>query len=223
MTSGRAQVGAKSSQVGLTIKNLRQRENTAKYLMNLNPNSAYYDPKSRSMRANPHPELDPSESEFVGDNASRVSGDAVRMAQTQVFAWDQYSAGGSAQANMFANPTEVELAKKQFQERAAKVENMKKQKLLSKYGGESQAMPHPASQLLLGATENYVEYSADGRVIKGHAPAVPKSKYEEDVFLQNHTSVWGSYFDIKTQAWGYDCCWSTIRNSYCVGDALKEK
>lgn len=38
----------------ITVRNLRIREDTAKYLRNLNPNSAYYDPKTRSMRDNPH-------------------------------------------------------------------------------------------------------------------------------------------------------------------------
>jgi hypothetical protein len=37
---------------------LRIREDTAKYLRNLDPNSAPYDPKSRSMKANPNPNLD---------------------------------------------------------------------------------------------------------------------------------------------------------------------
>ena len=38
----------------ITVRNLRIREDTAKYLRNLNPNSAYYDPKTRSMRDNPY-------------------------------------------------------------------------------------------------------------------------------------------------------------------------
>ena len=223
MTAGRKHVGAKSSQVGLTIKNLRQRENTAKYLMNLNPNSAYYDPKSRSMRANPHPELDPSESEFIGDNTARVSGDAVRLAQTQVFAWSQGKHRGTAGGGtgLMGNPTELELAKKKFEERQSKAENMKKKTLLHKYGGE-QHMNQPHRELLLGSTENYIEYSADGRILKGHAPAVPKSRYDEDVLIQNHTSAWGSYFDVKTKKWGYQCCWQTTKNAYCIGDALKK-
>lgn len=37
------------------IRNLRIREDTAKYLLNLDVKSAYYDPKSRSMRDNPLP------------------------------------------------------------------------------------------------------------------------------------------------------------------------
>lgn len=37
----------------VTVRNLRIREDTAKYLFNLDVNSAYYDPKTRSMRDNP--------------------------------------------------------------------------------------------------------------------------------------------------------------------------
>lgn len=37
----------------ITVRNLRIREDTAKYLINLDPSSAYYDPKTRSMRDNP--------------------------------------------------------------------------------------------------------------------------------------------------------------------------
>jgi hypothetical protein len=45
--------------------------------------------------------------------------------------------------------------------------------------------------------------------------ALPKSKYEEDVFINNHTTVWGSWW--KDHQWGYKCCKQTIRNSYCTG------
>ncbi len=37
----------------ITVRNLRIREDTAKYLVNLDPSSAYYDPKTRSMRDAP--------------------------------------------------------------------------------------------------------------------------------------------------------------------------
>jgi pre-mRNA-processing factor SLU7 len=39
-----------------TVRNLRIREDRAKYLLNLDVNSAYYDPKTRSMRSNPNPD-----------------------------------------------------------------------------------------------------------------------------------------------------------------------
>lgn len=58
-----------------SVRNLRLREDTAKYLHNLDPNSAHYDPKSRSMRADPLPEKAPHEKTFAGDNATRGTGD----------------------------------------------------------------------------------------------------------------------------------------------------
>ena len=36
-----------------SVRNLRIREDTAKYLRNLDVDSAYYDPKTRTMRGNP--------------------------------------------------------------------------------------------------------------------------------------------------------------------------
>lgn len=47
--------------------------------------------------------------------------------------------------------------------------------------------------------------------------SIPRSKYEEDVFINNHTTVWGSWW--KDHQWGYKCCKQTIRNSYCTGAA----
>jgi pre-mRNA-processing factor SLU7 len=45
----------------ITVRNLRIREDTAKYLINLDPSSAYYDPKTRSMREAPHRDIPPEE------------------------------------------------------------------------------------------------------------------------------------------------------------------
>jgi pre-mRNA-processing factor SLU7 len=36
-------------------------------------------------------------------------------------------------------------------------------------------------------------------------------------FLMNHTSVWGSWW--HEGKWGYQCCHSTIKSSYCTGQA----
>ena len=49
-------------------------------------------------------------------------------------------------------------------------------------------------RLRLGQTEAYVEYGRDGRVVKGVDKAPTRTKYEEDVYVNNHTSVWGSYY-----------------------------
>lgn len=45
----------------ITVRNLRIREDTAKYLINLDPTSAYYDPKTRSMRDNPNKNVKPED------------------------------------------------------------------------------------------------------------------------------------------------------------------
>ncbi len=44
-----------------------------------------------------------------------------------------------------------------------------------------------------------------------------RSRYEEDVYVNNHTSVWGSYW--RDGTWGYACCHQTTKNSYCLGKA----
>lgn len=49
----------------ITVRNLRIREDTAKYLRNLDPDSAYYDPKTRSMREAPDTSIPPEEVRFI--------------------------------------------------------------------------------------------------------------------------------------------------------------
>lgn len=69
-------------------------------------------------------------------------------------------------------------------------------------------------------TSRYVEYDRTGRVIKGDEVKAISSRYEEDVYLNNHTSVWGSYW--VNGNWGYACCHAIHRNAYCTGAAGRE-
>lgn len=56
------QVGQKlDTKTRITVRNLRIREDTAKYLINLDETSAYYDPKTRSMRDAPVKNMDPED------------------------------------------------------------------------------------------------------------------------------------------------------------------
>ena len=56
-----------------SVRNLRIREDTAKYLLNLDPSSAHYDPKSRSMREDPQPHK--AKKAFAGgDCSTRLQG-----------------------------------------------------------------------------------------------------------------------------------------------------
>jgi len=74
---------------------------------------------------------------------------------------------------------------------------------------------HAPKEILFAQTEEYIEYSADGKVIKGVEKAIPRSKYEEDKYINNHTSVWGSYWE--NGEWGFACCKQLAKNSYCTG------
>lgn len=65
------QGGLGGAQMKTTVRNLRIREDRAKYLYNLDPNSAYYDPKTRAMRDNPMPETSAEDLVFAGDNFIR--------------------------------------------------------------------------------------------------------------------------------------------------------
>ena len=48
--------------------------------------------------------------------------------------------------------------------------------------------------------------------------AIPKSKYEEDLFPGNHSSVWGSWYNREEEKWGYACCHQCVKNAYCLAD-----
>ncbi|KAG0461958.1 hypothetical protein HPP92_020434 [Vanilla planifolia] len=162
-----------------TVRNLRIREDTAKYLLNLDVNSSYYDPKTRSMREDPLPDADPNEKFYEGDNQNRVSGQALDFKQLNIHAWEAFEKGQDI--HMQAAPSQAELLFRNYK------------------------------------SEREVEYDRAGRIIKGQEVSLPRSKYEEDVYINNHTSVWGSWW--KDHQWGYKCCKQLIRNSYCTGSA----
>ncbi|KAI5066200.1 hypothetical protein GOP47_0018824 [Adiantum capillus-veneris] len=197
-----------------TVRNLRIREDTAKYLLNLDTNSAYYDPKTRSMREDPLPDTDPNDKFYCGDNQNRTSGQAQEFKQLTIHSWEAYEKGQDI--HMQAAPSQAELLYKEFKVKKESLKGQLKSDIMDKYGNAA-SEDKPPMELLLGQTEKQVEYDRAGRIIRGQEKAVPKSKYEEDVFINNHTSVWGSWW--KDGKWGYKCCKQMIRNSYCTGSA----
>ncbi|KAL1412862.1 mRNA splicing protein [Vanrija albida] len=213
------QVGQKlDTKTRITVRNLRIREDTAKYLLNLDPESAYYDPKTRSMRDAPEVGVLPEDMKFAGDNYSRFSGEATNMQKLQLFAWQSAARGHNV--NVHSNPTAGELLHREFQEKKEVLKDTGRQSVLEKYGGEEHLERLP-EELLGGQTERYIEYSRTGQVIKGQEQAKVRSKYAEDVYVNNHTSVWGSWYDRDSSRWGYWCCHSIISGSYCTGEAGK--
>jgi len=206
-------VAGKDDRLRTTTRNLRIREDTAKYLLNLDVNSAYYDPKSRSMRQDPLAHLkDEEKGAFRGDNFLRVSGDAKQLTELTVFAWDAYKHGEKVHDT--AQPTQAEKMHQVFKQRSKDLKSQQKTELMEKYGGQEH-MDAP-KELIYGQTEQYVEYSRDGRVLQGRERALVQSKYQEDVMVGNHSSVWGSWFDPVSKTWGFACCQQTMKNAYCI-------
>ncbi|KAF8508262.1 Pre-mRNA splicing Prp18-interacting factor-domain-containing protein [Hysterangium stoloniferum] len=200
----------------ITVRNLRIREDTAKYLRNLDPESAYYDPKTRSMREAPDKNVPAEEALFAGDNFLRHTGEAVDVEKLQLFAWQSAARGNDV--HLHANPTAGEILHQEYKEKKEKLKDTNKVGILAKYGG-AEYLQRVSKELLTGQTEEYVEYSRTGQVVKGRERVKHRSKYAEDVLINNHTAVWGSFYDLTTGTWGYGCCHSTMHASYCAGEA----
>lgn len=203
------------SRTRITVRNLRIREDTAKYLYNLAENSPYYDPKSRSMRENPFAGVAGKELEaarFSGDNFVRYSGEVTAANEAQVFAWQ--ATRGGVYAHSIAEPTKLEALKKEYEKEKSTLKNETQKELLDRYGG-GEHMERPADELLLAQTESYIEYNRKGKVIKGKEKVAISSRFKEDIYPQNHTSVFGSFW--REGRWGYKCCHQFVKNSYCTG------
>ena len=200
-----------------STRQLRLREDTAKYLINLDLESARYDPKTRSMDAAPTKQ-DDAEDGFVRPT---LEGDAASFERAQRYAWEtqEGTAAATKKLHLQANPTEGEvLLKKQTAE--AEEKRLARQKMLAeKYGANAASVPDAATKkLLVQENERYVEYDESGGV-KGAIKDIARSKYPEDVYINNHTSVFGSWW--SNFQWGYACCHSFVKNSYCTGEEGK--
>jgi pre-mRNA-processing factor SLU7 len=162
---------------------------------------------------------------------------ALYWGELQLFAWQSAARGNDVHLN--ANPTQGQLLHRAYKEKKEELRDSSKVSVLAKYGGEDH-LEKPPKELLLGQTEDYAEYSRTGQVIHGKERAKARSKYPEDgsscvyidllwhtyfffsVYINNHTAVWGSWYDTGSNSWGYACCHSTVHISYCTGEAGKQ-
>eukprot|EP00920_Eleutheroschizon_duboscqi_P009263 GHVT01021141.1.p1 GENE.GHVT01021141.1~~GHVT01021141.1.p1 ORF type:complete len:487 (-),score=125.35 GHVT01021141.1:745-2205(-) len=212
-----APAGTTDARTRTTTRDLRIREDTAKYLLNLDLGSAFYDPKSRSMRQNPLGHLKEQEqSTFKGENEWRASEDVAKANALQVFGWDAYKHGANVHST--AQPTQLEMLHKEHQDKSTAFEDKRKRTLLNKYGGEEHL--NAPKEIIYGQTETFIEYARDGSIIRRLDRALAKSKYEEDLHPGDHTSVWGSWFDEERQKWGFACCRALSRNAPCTGPVV---
>ncbi len=101
-----------------SVRNLRIREDTAKYLLNLDPSSAHYDPKSRSMREDPQPHK--AKKAFAGDNFVRKSGDYHAWEAERLHQLAAYDHGASL--HMQAAPSQAEILHQHFKTKKDKLQ-----------------------------------------------------------------------------------------------------
>ena len=194
-------------------RNLRLREDTAKYLLNLDLDSAKYDPKTRSM-VDMGAQVDQAAALVAEDNFMRASGDAAEFEKAQKYAWETQERGDKTKIHLQANPTSGEYLRRKEKVESDKKKRDQRKVLLEKYGGEQHLQPSETRNMVVVESERFVEYDETGAV-KVLEKDAARSKYPEDVFFNNHTSVWGSWW--SNFQWGYECCHSTVKNSYCIG------
>jgi len=187
---------------GGSVRNLRIREDTAKYLINLDLDSAHYDPKSRSMRQDPR--ADPAgdapvgvrgsgggrrevgdgprgDGVFRGENAERGTGEYAEWLALQAQAQGAYARGSDMHAT--AAPSQAELMRRAYLERKANLVQRERERTLGAYGadaaaqeaaaaGGSGAKPLDADDAD-AAVEGWVEYDGAGRVLGAGPSAGP--------------------------------------------------
>jgi pre-mRNA-processing factor SLU7 len=205
-------------QQSTATRQLRIREDTAKYLLNLDLDSAKYDPKTRSM-VDSGATMDKAAALVAEEGFMRASGDAAEFEKAQRYAWESQEKAGDTKQHLQANPTSGEYYRRKEKEEAEKKRLVHKKMLEEKYGSTQQSMPALLRDAAVTESEKYVEYDESG-AIKGAPKVVVKSKYAEDVFINNHTSIWGSWW--SNFRWGYACCHSLVKNSYCTGEEGKK-
>jgi len=199
-------------------RQLRLREDTAKYLLNLDLESAKYDPKTRTM-VDAGATADKAAQLYAEEGFLRASGDAAEFEKAQRYAWEKQEKSGDTSQHLQANPTAGEFLRKKEKEEAEKKKAAHLKTLQEKYGVSESTMPSTLREVVVTESEHFVEYDEAG-LIKGAPTTIARSKYAEDVFSNNHTSVWGSWW--SNFKWGYACCHSFIKNSYCTGEEGKK-
>ena len=132
------------------MRNLRIREDTAKYLLSLDVNSVHYDPQTRSMREDPLPDANPNEKFYRGDNQYKVSGQALEFKQLNIHSWEAFDKGQDIL--MQAIPSQAELLFKNYKVIKENLKSRMKDTIMDKYGNAAAEEELPR-ELLLGQSE----------------------------------------------------------------------
>ncbi|KAH3675463.1 hypothetical protein WICMUC_002752 [Wickerhamomyces mucosus] len=170
-------------------KTVRLLEDKAIYLKDISKHdSITYDPKSRTDR-------DDSVGYFNDRNlfVRHLTGDAKRYEESKRFAWDDKARGVKGDINISSNPTLAGMKMEEQSKEQQEKRRVLKNNLLNRYNTNAEI------------DGDETEDNESNKVVR--------SQFNEDVFLGNHTSVWGSYY--QDGKWGFLCCKKFDRNSLC--------
>jgi len=170
------------------------------------------------MREDPLPNK--PDAPFHGDNFHRSSGDTNQFKALNLHSVHASERGQDI--HMQGAPSQAEHLYREFKQRKEKLEDKISSKIIDRYGDASANAEAgaPDRDMLLGQTETFVEYDRAGRVVNGSGAPAALSRWDEDVLINNHTSVWGSFW--SDGQWGYACCHQMVKNSWCTGAAGRQ-
>lgn len=189
----------------ITVRNLRIREDTAKYLRNLNPHSAHYDPKTRSMRENPY-EGTGKQALYRGDNFIRGSGEVAEVQRMQRLVWDanrksstvvtaaaaasdnnndatNASVVSLAQIDSTALPSAAEQLFRKHEQQAQQRQSEQQRAILAKYASTGATLDDSASNnnsAALQASVGDASLSGDQLSLLLHGSSEAYAEYDEE-------------------------------------------
>lgn len=109
---------------------------------------------------------------------------------------------GDVDLNNVAMPSQAELAFKHFKANKEKLVSDKQKLLYEKYGGvEHTDMPDEIKMIALKEQQEAFDHANKALEAKRFNMKI-KSKYEEDVYRNGHTQVWGSFWHHHF-GWGF--------------------
>lgn len=200
----------KNPRVKSLNKNLRSRQETAKYLQNIRDTTAHYDGKSRAMRHNPNQtEATEDKKLYKGDNFNIYSGKFFDLMDQENFT-KEAEEKGNVELNSVAMPSQAEIAFKQFKQKKTAMINQKNQDLFAKYGGlEHTQIPDDFKMKALkeqyaGEGEGEDENEGEAEENQMDAEDIQRTRDEEIAIKNGHAAPWGSFTHPKFGK-GYEC------------------
>jgi len=144
------------------------------------------------MKENPNPNLPKEDRVYEGDEILKRTGDVSNFKELEKFSWETIP--NEKDILLQGAPSQIYQLHASFFRKEETIKNEEKEKLIERYGNESdKVIDGVDKEVLEYQNETYIEYNLEGKIVGYGRKKIPmvKSKYEEDIFVNKHTSVWG--------------------------------